>query len=132
MIIEKIAYFEGTAPDGLLWVDEEQDWPFMRLEISPTDYVSSSKAKEYLSGVFGRIVKAGQIYQDSSCRCHLADRSSPTQPRFYFSIESLEAGVFLLEVEIPKKILAREYLWSIKGLIQGDFPEAVYEYKPLI
>jgi hypothetical protein len=117
-LIEDIATFDGPAPETISFVDNAEDWPYMRINVGGGVYIPITKVGEYLEEV-SRTLGYNFIKFDGDCRkgyC-LVDMKDNLSPKhiFYIEISLIWEGIepvgrtFLLKPKNPKKEDIREY-----------------------
>ncbi len=132
-LIEDIAVFDGPAPENISFVDNTEDWPYIRIDIGGGIYNPITKVGEFLEEVF-RNSGYNFIKFDGDCRkgyC-LVDIKDILSPKQIFSIEismiwdgiEPKGRTYILKPNSPRKEDIRLYrnklvaeLFKRKGII---------------
>lgn len=129
--IEEIAAFDSLAPEAFLWVDNDEDWPYLEIRIKGGCLIR--EVGKYLEDICKPLIPNIIFCGDCTKGYHLRARD-PLSPKEYFAvkIQFVEGDVgpvgwtFRLESENPKKDLTRDYR---DGLVREFEQKGLRVYK---
>jgi len=117
-LIEDVAVFDGLAPEVISFVDNTEDWPYIRIDFGGGIYNPITKVGEFLEEVFRNsgydFIKFDGDCRKGYCLVDIKDISSPKQI-FSIEISMIWDGIepigrsYILKPNSPKKENIREY-----------------------